>query len=247
MDSTLRAACAAAMLLSAAPGCGNDGGGGPQLRANLGVDMAKITGFVVTQGAATERLRSAGGRSQGSGGGRRLRREPALRAERGREPLRRHRHRRRQHLVDIAPLAVFDTKTYVLIAYNGVWHGEDECNFVAAGKADGALYCVTAPNTAAAHVRAARARSTAPSSSPTRRGTSSRINHDSGVTLLDLTDPANVTQETPVGNDASSAERDARRPLRHGRQRRRRRPPRRPLQELGLHEGLLPQGRLLRA
>ena len=72
---------------------------------------------------------------------------------------------------DVTPLALFDTQTYLLIDYRGVSHGGEQCNFVAARKADGALYCVTAPGVATPTSPSARTR-TGASCSRTRRGTS---------------------------------------------------------------------------
>ncbi len=186
------------LLLLAASGCS---GGGGELAANIGLDMANVAGFVVTAGTAA----SAGAlqpQAGGSGGGSSSSELYALNEDGS------------LTIVTVTqggsssstatPLAVYDTKTYVLMAYVGVQHGSEVCNWVAAGKADGALYCVTAANDGPDQ----SAQQSVQYGSPVQADATGNLvwitGSDGSVTLLDLTDPSAATEVTPTGTPALS-------------------------------------------
>jgi hypothetical protein len=202
--------CALAMMAMAAQGCGNHdngGGGGPgvgaaQLRANLGIDLAKVAGLVLTSGETTSAFHTEG---YGADAGSAVSQLYALNADGSltvvtvtEEPD----GGTSSSSSSVMPLAVFDTKTYVIVAYNGVVHGQDDCYFVAARKADGALYCVPVANNGFSSYGQGQQNTSAgvPLQSDAA-GNLVWINQANGVTLLDLTDPANLTESTLVGQN----------------------------------------------
>lgn len=208
MSSPSRVAFAGALaLLAAAAGCGrSDGQGSGELRQNLGMDLAKVAGFVVTRGAAAATSGAAAYHPQDDG---------ALDGGAASQLYALH-DDGSLTVVTVTgdadagtsssteqPLAVFSTPLYVIIAYLGVQHGQDRCNFVAARKQDGALYCVTAPNTGfTQYEQRGAAYGSLVQSDAT--GHLVWINHDSGVTLVDFTNPDAVAQTTPAGTEASN-------------------------------------------
>lgn len=208
MRTSYRTTCTLLALAMAACGCHSNGSGaGAELAANLGLDMANIAGFVITQGAggasaSPTALHPQNDQSSGGGGGGAtetqlyaLNKDGSLTVvtvtAQG------------SSSTTVTPLALFDTATYVLIDYMGVSHDGDTCNFVAARKADGALYCVTAPGVATSDM-AQRADDYGTLVQADATGNLVWINHDEGVTLLNLSDPAAPTQTTPVGAASSN-------------------------------------------
>ncbi len=202
MNSTSRvtSTCALAVLLTAAPGCKSNDDTGGELRANIGIDLTSVAGFVVTQGAATgtsgAALHAEG--AGGAGGGSAASQLYALNADGTLTVV--TVTQGGTSSTSVTPLAVFGTRTFVIMAYDGVTYGADPCNFVAARTADGALYCVTVSNAGFAPSAQGNAEYGALLQSDAT-GNIVWINHNDGVTVLDLTDPTNPTQQTPAGND----------------------------------------------
>ena len=207
--------CALAMAM-AALGCGNNGSGGGgtgtgtaggQLRANLGIDLANVAGFVLTNGAASATASEAPFHTEGlsSDGGSAASQLYALNADGTLtvvtvtdEPD----GGTSSSSSSATPLAVFDTKTYVILAYDGVMHGQDECYFVAARKIDGALYCVPVANNG--FYSYGQGQQNTAAGSPLQADATGNVvwvSHANGVTLLDLADPENLTQSTLVGSN----------------------------------------------
>jgi hypothetical protein len=187
-----RIACPALAL--AATGCHGQQTSA-QLAAKINVDMTDVAGFVLTQGAAQTagaNLQPLGTGSSSGGGATEL---YALGKD-GTLTVVTVTGGGTQ-TTDAQPVAVFDTTSYAIVAYHGVWHGDTQCNFVAARKADGALYCIPASS--------AEVASPPPGSAPLVQSDATGdlvwINHGDGIALVNLTNPDAVTQTTPVGSD----------------------------------------------
>ena len=128
-------------------GCGGHGGsstggnsqGGTGLKANIGVDMANVAGFVVappTDPVSSHLVRlTAQPQNElyalGTDGTLTVV-SVAEQPDGGQSST----------TTEVEPLGVFNTSGYVFLAYNGVTHGSDTCNFVLLRKSDGALYCL---------------------------------------------------------------------------------------------------------
>ena len=195
-------------LVLAATGCHSNGvGAGGEMASNLGIDMANVAGFVITQGAggasaSPQSLYPQGDQGGGAGGGGAVENQLYALSTDGSLTIVTV-TTTGSSSTSVSPLALFDTATYLLIDYMGVFHDGDQCNFVAARKADGALYCVTAPGVATPDMaQQTDDYGTLVQSDAT--GNLVWINHGEGVTLLDLGDPSAPTQTTPVGVAASN-------------------------------------------
>ena len=212
-SSALRPAGHALGLLLALAACGKgdaSGGGGapsppsaPELRSNIGIDLTQVTGFVITRAgtalssgpyphpqdapvdagaAATEMYAmDAEGNltvvtvTDGPDGG-------------------------SSTASTAVPAAAFATSAYVLFAYSGVTHEGAICNFVAARKADGALYCIS--ETAAVSPDGAVVRQELGlywrMVQSDAAGSTVWIDHAGTVTRLDLADPDHLTQSVQL-------------------------------------------------
>ena len=107
-----------------------------KLKANIGIAMSNVEGFVITQGASTA---SMGIAPQGSGNSKLW----AMLKEGTLEPITLTEGGGSMPI----PVAIFDTKTYVIFAYSGLGYGAKTCNLVPVSKADGSMYCVDAGDT----------------------------------------------------------------------------------------------------
>ena len=99
-----------------------------------------------------------------------------------------------KHTEQIQPTSFYDTKNFILISYQGVYKDSKQCSIVPVRKSDGALFCLDiSPNNSNDYFENIQSNSS---------GTIIVINHESGLSRLDLTDPNNptVTQLTSSNN-----------------------------------------------
>lgn len=146
-----RALIVAAMVLSACHGGGGNGGGNgssTELRSNIGINLSHVVGFVVSQPRAARATPRWSADVGGSDGGTTttsqlyaLNQDDSLTivtvttsavADGGSSTSQQ----------TVTPLAVFDTRLYVFLMYEGVTHAGTFCDLIGVRKADGAMYCI---------------------------------------------------------------------------------------------------------
>jgi hypothetical protein len=92
-----------------------------------------------------------------------------------------------KHTKQKQPTGFYDTKSFILISYEGVYKGSKRCSIVPVRKSDGALFCLDlgiSPKISDNYSENIQSNSS---------GTIIVINQDSGLSSLDLTDPNNPT------------------------------------------------------
>jgi hypothetical protein len=119
--------------------CSGDEGGSSnaELKANIGIDFANVTGFALAGGGTGSQLWEGVPLPRQSGGGDEETELYALNADGSISQV---------NLTDTEssaayPIAVFDTKAYLVLFVQGIVKDGQQCRIVLARKSDGALYC----------------------------------------------------------------------------------------------------------
>lgn len=175
-----------------------NGGGGQELKPNIGITMADVDGFVITtQGASkagsSKALKDGSSDqtnelwSMGKDGS-----VQTVTVTQGEMPPGEQ---------GANPVAVFDTKTYVIFAYDFLTYNKINCNLVPVSKADGSMYCVDAGDSLLPGEVDAQLDAYWQIVEADATGNLVWEDHNEKIVQLDLTDPNHPTQSVQLSGD----------------------------------------------
>lgn len=180
----------AAIFAAACASHSNSSNGTTELKANIGLDLSQVSGFVIAPPSSSSGVM----RDAVPDGGQVANELYAIGADGTltvvtltEEPD----GGQVSTTTAVMPEGIFDTPGYVFFAYQGITHGMDTCEFVLARKSDGALFCLSdvgmwqAPMTPFPLI--------APVVQADSTGDIVWMNVGQAVDRVDLSDPANLT------------------------------------------------------